>query len=129
MMGFLRSAFVIARRDFVATVWSPDLPLFLVGPLLIIGDRRFVFGNVTEQIGAAGHPRDRRRHRRCRPISRRSRRPATGSTRPSARASLPDSRPRTSRTTIPSAQVAALLAVEGQEDRRRADRRARPTRP
>ena len=37
MMGFFQSAYVIARRDFVATVWSRTFLFFLIGPLLIIG--------------------------------------------------------------------------------------------
>jgi ABC-2 type transport system permease protein len=36
MMGFFQSALVIARRDFVATVWSRTFLFFLLGPLLII---------------------------------------------------------------------------------------------
>jgi ABC-2 type transport system permease protein len=37
MMGFVQSAWVIARRDFVATVWSRTFLFFLLGPLIIIG--------------------------------------------------------------------------------------------
>ena len=36
-MGFLRSAYVIGRRDFVATVWSRTFLFFLIGPLFILG--------------------------------------------------------------------------------------------
>jgi ABC-2 type transport system permease protein len=37
MMGFLQSAYVIGRRDFVATVWSRTFLFFLIGPLFILG--------------------------------------------------------------------------------------------
>ena len=36
-MGFLQSAYVIGRRDFVATVWSRTFLFFLIGPLFILG--------------------------------------------------------------------------------------------
>ncbi len=36
-MGFLQSAYVIARRDFVATVFTRSFLLFLLFPLLIMG--------------------------------------------------------------------------------------------
>ena len=45
MMGFLRSAFVIGRRDFVATVYTRTFIIFLVSPLLMIG-MSVVFGNL-----------------------------------------------------------------------------------
>ncbi|MGZ8997787.1 MAG: ABC transporter permease, partial [Allosphingosinicella sp.] len=48
MMSFLRSAFVIGRRDFVATVYTRTFLVFLAGPLLIIGIS-FIFGNVVER--------------------------------------------------------------------------------
>jgi ABC-2 type transport system permease protein len=48
MMSFLRSAFVIGRRDFVATVYSRTFLIFLAGPLLILVIS-FVFGNVVEK--------------------------------------------------------------------------------
>ena len=48
MMSFLRSAFVVGRRDFVATVYSRTFLVFLAGPLLIIGIS-FIFGNVVEK--------------------------------------------------------------------------------
>ena len=48
MMPFLRSAFVIGRRDFVATVYSRTFLIFLAGPLLIIGLSIF-FGNLVEK--------------------------------------------------------------------------------
>jgi len=48
MMGFFRSAFVIGRRDFTATVRSKSFIFFLVGPLLIIGIS-VLFGNVAER--------------------------------------------------------------------------------
>ena len=47
--GALQSAFVIGRRDFVATVWSKTFLFFLVGPLLIIGIS-FLFGNLGERM-------------------------------------------------------------------------------
>jgi ABC-2 type transport system permease protein len=37
MMGKLQAAYVIGRRDFVATVYSKTFIFFLIGPLLIIG--------------------------------------------------------------------------------------------
>jgi ABC-2 type transport system permease protein len=45
MMNFLRSAFVIGRRDFIATVYTRTFIIFLVSPLLMIG-LSIVFGNV-----------------------------------------------------------------------------------
>jgi ABC-2 type transport system permease protein len=49
MMGFFQSAFVIARRDFVATVWSRTFLFFLLGPLLIIG-LSFLFGAMSGRM-------------------------------------------------------------------------------
>lgn len=49
MMSPLRSAAVIGRRDFVATVWSRTFLFFLIGPLLIIG-MSFAFGTLGEHI-------------------------------------------------------------------------------
>jgi ABC-2 type transport system permease protein len=49
MMGFFQSAFVIARRDFVATVWSRTFLFFLLGPLLIIG-MSLLFGSMTSKM-------------------------------------------------------------------------------
>jgi ABC-2 type transport system permease protein len=49
MMGFFQSALVIARRDFVATVWSRTFLFFLVGPLLIIGIS-VAFGTASERM-------------------------------------------------------------------------------
>jgi ABC-2 type transport system permease protein len=49
MHSLFRSAFVIARRDFVATVYTKTFLLFLVGPLLIIGIS-VLFGNLTEKM-------------------------------------------------------------------------------
>lgn len=48
MMGYFRSAFVIGRRDFMATVYSRTFIFFLLGPLLIIGISA-LFGNVAGQ--------------------------------------------------------------------------------
>ena len=45
MMSFLRSAFVIGRRDFVATVYTRTFIIFLVSPLIMLGVA-IVFGNV-----------------------------------------------------------------------------------
>lgn len=47
MMAILRAALVIARRDYVATVWSRAFILFLVGPLFPI-----VFGVIFGSIGS-----------------------------------------------------------------------------
>ena len=47
MMRFLRSALVIARRDFAATVLSKTFLLFLLGPLFPL-----IFGGVFGGIGA-----------------------------------------------------------------------------
>lgn len=48
MMRFLRSAFVIARRDFAATVLSKTFLFFLLGPLFPV-----IFGGVFGGIGAS----------------------------------------------------------------------------
>ncbi|HYG48503.1 MAG TPA: ABC transporter permease [Allosphingosinicella sp.] len=48
-MGFFHSAYVIARRDFVATVWSRTFLFFLLGPLLIIG-LSFLFGSMSGRM-------------------------------------------------------------------------------
>ncbi len=52
MMGFFHAAWVIARRDFVATVWSRTFLFFLVGPLLIIGFS-LAFGTITSRMARA----------------------------------------------------------------------------
>jgi ABC-2 type transport system permease protein len=49
MNSLIRSAFVIGRRDFIATVYSKTFLLFLLGPLLIIG-LSIVLGNATERM-------------------------------------------------------------------------------
>jgi ABC-2 type transport system permease protein len=49
MMGFFHSAYVIARRDFVATVYSRTFLFFLLGPLLIIG-LSFLFGSMSGRM-------------------------------------------------------------------------------
>ena len=46
MMRFVRSAFVIARRDFAATVLSKAFIFFLLGPLFPL-----LFGGVFAGIG------------------------------------------------------------------------------
>jgi len=48
-MGFFHAAWVIARRDFVATVWSRTFLFFLLGPLLIIGVS-ILFGSVSGRM-------------------------------------------------------------------------------
>jgi ABC-2 type transport system permease protein len=48
MIGFLRAAYVIGRRDFVATVWSRTFLFFLLGPLIILAIS-VLFGNVSQQ--------------------------------------------------------------------------------
>jgi ABC-2 type transport system permease protein len=56
MMRFLRSAFVIARRDFSATVLSKAFIFFLLGPLfpLLMGG---VFGGIGARVASqAEHP-------------------------------------------------------------------------
>jgi len=47
MMGFVRSAFVIGRRDFTATVYSKSFLFFLLSPLIIIAIS-VLFGTVTQ---------------------------------------------------------------------------------
>ena len=51
----IRAAFVIARRDFVATVFSKTFLLFLLGPLfpILMG---VMFGGIGERIDAARTP-------------------------------------------------------------------------
>ena len=49
MMNFVQSAFVIGRRDFVATVWSRTFLFFLLGPLIIIAVS-VAFGNVSKKM-------------------------------------------------------------------------------
>lgn len=56
MRHLVRSAWVIARRDYVATVWSKAFLLFLIGPLMPI-----IFGVVIASVGGeidqgAGRP-------------------------------------------------------------------------
>ena len=52
MMSFLQSVWVIARRDFVATVWSRTFLFFLLGPLVIIGFS-LAFGTITARMARA----------------------------------------------------------------------------
>ena len=49
MMGFLRAAYVVGRRDFVASVYSRYFIFFLMGPLIIIG-MSILFGSVTQKV-------------------------------------------------------------------------------
>jgi ABC-2 type transport system permease protein len=48
-MSYVQAAFVIGRRDFVATVWSRTFLFFLLGPLLIIGIS-VMFGNLSSKM-------------------------------------------------------------------------------
>ena len=64
MMRFIRSALVIARRDFTATVLSKTFLFFLLGPLfpLLFGG---VFGGIGARVASAAREAGRRgRHRR-----------------------------------------------------------------
>jgi len=47
--SFVHAAYVIGRRDFMATVWSRTFLFFLLGPLVIIGIS-ILFGNLTEKM-------------------------------------------------------------------------------
>ena len=49
MMHFLHAAWVIGRRDFVASVWSRSFLFFLMGPLIIIG-MSAGFGSITQTV-------------------------------------------------------------------------------
>jgi ABC-2 type transport system permease protein len=49
MMSYVQAAFVIGRRDFVATVWSRTFLFFLLGPLVIIGIS-VMFGNLSSKM-------------------------------------------------------------------------------
>lgn len=49
MNTFLHAAFVIGRRDFIASVWSKSFLFFLLGPLLIIG-MSAGFGSITQNV-------------------------------------------------------------------------------
>jgi ABC-2 type transport system permease protein len=49
MMSLFRAAYVIGRRDFVATVYSRTFLFFLIGPLFIIGIS-FLFGATAEKM-------------------------------------------------------------------------------
>ena len=51
----IRAAFVIARRDFVATVFSKTFLLFLLGPLFPIG-LGFIFGGIGAQVSRTASP-------------------------------------------------------------------------
>ena len=51
----IRAAFVIARRDFVATVFSKTFLLFLLGPLFPIG-LGFIFGGIGAQVEKTANP-------------------------------------------------------------------------
>ena len=51
----IRAAFVIARRDFTATVFSKTFLLFLLGPLFPIG-LGFIFGGIGAQVERNASP-------------------------------------------------------------------------
>ena len=51
----IRAAFVIARRDFTATVLSKTFLLFLLGPLFPIG-LGFIFGGIGAQVEKTAAP-------------------------------------------------------------------------
>ena len=51
----IRAAFVIARRDFAATVFSKTFLLFLLGPLFPIG-LGFIFGSIGAQVDKTANP-------------------------------------------------------------------------
>ncbi|PTQ12837.1 ABC transporter permease [Sphingomonas oleivorans] len=53
MRQIFRAAWVIARRDYVATVWSKTFLLFLLGPLFPIAFGLF-FGSIGERAAEAG---------------------------------------------------------------------------
>lgn len=56
MMGLFDSAYVVGRRDFVATVYSKTFLIFLIGPLLPIAFGMF-FGSMGERMGRIdNHP-------------------------------------------------------------------------
>ncbi|NIJ08174.1 ABC-2 type transport system permease protein [Sphingomonas vulcanisoli] len=55
MMRTLRSALVIARRDYIATVWSKTFLIFLIGPLLPL-----IFGAVASMLADGGDQGKRR---------------------------------------------------------------------
>jgi len=50
MMSVFEAAWVIARRDFVAQVYSRNFVLFLIAPILLFGFAVFV-GSQTERVG------------------------------------------------------------------------------
>lgn len=56
MMGLFDSAWVIARRDFIATVWSRSFVIFLLVPLLIFGSAIVVARLTAVNERAASQP-------------------------------------------------------------------------
>jgi ABC-2 type transport system permease protein len=56
MSSVLRAAWVIARRDFVATVWSRSYIVFLLAPLLIFAFSALVGLSAGRSERAASHP-------------------------------------------------------------------------
>ena len=59
MSNVFDAAWVIARRDFVATVWSRTFLLFLLAPIIAIGFGVLI-GQMTEQADRPGAPAQRR---------------------------------------------------------------------
>jgi ABC-2 type transport system permease protein len=56
MMGLFEAAWVIARRDFIATVYSRTFILFLIAPLLVIGATIFVSKAAGDNERAVSQP-------------------------------------------------------------------------
>jgi ABC-2 type transport system permease protein len=106
MKAFLRSAFVIGRRDFVATVYTRTFLVFLAGPLIILGIS-FIFGNVVEKS------------------ARRDTRSAVAVVANEAGFAARSHPRRAGLRSVAAGREAARF--EGQEGRRRADRRPRQT--
>jgi ABC-2 type transport system permease protein len=56
MTGIFEAAWVIARRDFVATVWSRSFILFLLVPLIVFATAMFVGRMIDEREGDSLQP-------------------------------------------------------------------------
>lgn len=56
MTGLFEAAWVIARRDFVATVWSRSFILFLLVPLIVFATAMFVGRMIDEREGDSLQP-------------------------------------------------------------------------
>ena len=124
MMRFLRSAFVIARRDFAATVLSKAFIFFLLGPLFPL-----LLGGVFGGIGAQRREPDRAAGRRGGRLAGRFRTLVDGA-RPAGRRDAAMTRWSGWSTIAPepisTAQQKRLLASRESAGARRADRRPRP---